>query len=117
MENLTELVAASIGSMPIARLLELTVDSASIERTVISMPVRPQFTFDGRACQGGIVATLADFAAVSAAGVGNLADGRFVATTSMQSHNVRPAVGSRLVAVGRLLTPPRRTMVAAADVY
>ena len=42
---------------------------------------------------------------------------RVAATTAMNSHNLRPARGERLVAVGRLVGPPGRTMIAAADVF
>ncbi|TNM48286.1 PaaI family thioesterase [Nocardioides albidus] len=110
-------VSDVIETMPIARLLGLTVESAAPDQTVISMPVRPDLTFDGVHCQGGVVAMLADFAAVRAAFAAVVAEGRFVATTAIEAHNLRPARGQRLVAVGRLIGRPGRTMVAAADVY
>lgn len=103
--------------MPIARLLRLRLDEATAERIVVSMPVVPHLTFDGTVCQGGIVAMLADFAAVSAASSAVFASGKFCATTAMNTHNLRPAAGERLVAVGRLVGPVGRTMIAAADVY
>lgn len=110
-------VAHLIESMPIAQHLDLRLEEASAERTVISMPIVPHLTFDGTVCQGGVVAMLADFAAVGAAFMAIEGTGRTAATTAMNSHNLRPAYGQRLVAVGRLVGPTGRTMIAAADVY
>lgn len=106
-----------IESMPVARWLQLRLDDATPDRTIISMPVVGEVTFDGTHCHGGIVAMLADIAAVSAAYTAVLDTGKVVATTAMNSNNLRPAAGERLVAVGRLVGPPGRTMVAAADVF
>lgn len=110
-------VAAAIQAMPIARLLDLKVESAAPEQTIVSMPVVPELTFDGVHCQGAVVAMLADFAAVGATFAAVVATGRVVATTAIEAHNLRPAHGDRLIAVGRLVGTPGRTMVAAADVY
>lgn len=117
MTRLLPRVAAAIEAMPIARLLGLSVESTDPDRTVVSMPLRSELTFDGIHCQGGVVAMLADFAAVGAAFASVVETGRIVATTAIEAHHLRPAHGERLVAVGRLVGPPGRTMVAAADVH
>ncbi|SKB08887.1 PaaI family thioesterase [Aeromicrobium choanae] len=117
MTQLLPRVAEAIEAMPIARLLGLVVESTAPERTIVSMPVRPELTFEGIHCQGGVVAMLADFAAVGATFASVVASGQIVATTAIEAHHLRPAHGDRLVAVGRLVGPVGRTMVAAADVY
>lgn len=109
-------IRAFIQGMPIADTLGLQIGELTADRTVVRLPITPSLTFDGVTCQGGIVATLADFAAVAAAGAAARA-GQAVATTGCETHNLAPARGSQLVAVGRLLSRPGRTMVAAADVF
>lgn len=105
-----------IAQMPIAATLGLKIDEVSVERSVIRMPITPSLTFDGSTVQGGIVATLADFAAVACAGAAVRSD-QLVATTGCQTHNLARATGHELVAIGRLISTPGRTMLAAADVH
>ena len=57
----------AILSMPVARTLGLRVVGLASGVSVMELDVRPEWTFDGRTVQGGIVGTLADFAGVSAA--------------------------------------------------
>lgn len=116
MDTNSAVVRRAVEQMPVASLLGLEIDVIDPERAVISMPLVRALTFDGQTCQGGVVATLADFAAVSAAAAA-ARPGQAVATTGGQFHNLAPARGDRLVAVGRLVGRPGRTMVAAADVY
>jgi uncharacterized protein (TIGR00369 family) len=66
--------------------------------------------------QGGIVGTLADYAGVSAAAAA-LGEGWMAATTGFEVHNVAPAVGERLVAVGRAVSVGRSVAVSRAEVY
>ncbi|NMO01753.1 PaaI family thioesterase [Gordonia sp. TBRC 11910] len=101
---------------PIADTLGLRLHDAAVDRTTITMPIAPHLTFDGTTVQGAIVATLADFAAVACASM-VARPGQFVATIGCETHNLAPARGERLVAVGRLISKPGRRMVAAADVY
>ena len=117
MTTLDDVLTRVLDSMPVARWLQLSVDDVTPDRAVLSMPVVPDVTFDGVHCHGGIVAMLADIAAVGAAYAAIHDSGRVAATTAMNSHNLRPARGERLVAVGRLVGPPGRTLIAAADVF
>lgn len=116
MNDSPERISALIARMPVAATLGLAIDQIGVERSVIRMPIAPSLTFDGVTVQGGIVATLADFAAVACAGAAVRPD-QFVATTGVQTHHLAPAAGTELVAVGRLISKPGRTMVAAADVH
>jgi acyl-coenzyme A thioesterase PaaI-like protein len=60
-------LAAAIAAMPCSRLLGLSVLGLGDGVSAIELPLRPDLTFDGKTVQGGIVGTLADFSAVSAA--------------------------------------------------
>lgn len=109
-------LAAAITSMPCSRFLGLEMIGLGDGRSAIALPVRPDLTFDGRSVQGGIVGTLADYAAVSAA-TASLPEGWASATTGFQVYNLAPARGERLVGVGRLVSRGRSQAVAAAEVY
>jgi acyl-coenzyme A thioesterase PaaI-like protein len=59
---------------------------------------------------------LADYAGVSAVAC-TLPAGWFAATTGFQVHNVAPAVGERLLAIGRAQHVGRTVAVSRAEVY
>jgi uncharacterized protein (TIGR00369 family) len=107
---------APIESMPISQLLGLKIIGFNLTQSVVELPIKTEITIDGKIVQGGIVGTLADFAAVSAA-TANKPIGWTSATTSFDVHNLAPAVGKRLVAVGRVIKASANSGVAAADVY
>jgi uncharacterized protein (TIGR00369 family) len=107
---------AAIEAMPASRLLGLQVagfDPAGVSR--IELPVRPELTFDGRVVQGGIVGVLADYAGVSAAAC-MLPAGWMASTTGFEVHNIAPAVGERLVAIGRTVSLGKSSGVSRAEV-
>lgn len=104
-----------IDSMPASRLLGIEIVSLGLGRSVLSMPINPEVTFDGRDVQGGIVGVMADYAAVAAA-ASTLEVGWRVATLSCETHNLRPARGDRLIAQGEIIKGGRRHLVARADV-
>jgi uncharacterized protein (TIGR00369 family) len=105
-----------IERMPACQFLGLKICGFNENQSIVEMPVRREITIDGVVVQGGIVGTLADFAAVSAATASKPA-GWISSTTSFDVHNVAPAVGDRLVAVGRVIKASSSSGVAAADVY
>jgi uncharacterized protein (TIGR00369 family) len=80
------------------------------------MPVVPNLTFDGKVVQGGIVGTLADYAGVSAAAC-TLPSGWMASTTGFEVHNLAPASGDRLLAIGRALQVGKSQAVSAAEVW
>jgi uncharacterized protein (TIGR00369 family) len=107
----------AIESMPASRWLGLRIigfDPKGISR--IDMDVRPEMTFDGVSVQGGLVGALADYAGVSAA-VCTTPDGWRAATVGFEVHNIAPAAGERLVAIGRAVSVGRTVGVSRADVY
>ena len=109
-------LVAAIASMPCSRLFGLSVVGLGEGVSVIELPIRTDLTFDGRTVQGGIVGTLADYAAVSAATAAS-PTGWGSSTTAFQVYNLAPARGERLVGIGRLVKGGRSQAVAAADVY
>lgn len=110
-------LAAAIEGMPASRLLKLKVEGfsgAGVSR--VTMPVSPEFTFDGRVVQGGLVGVLADYAGVSAAAC-TLPPGWIASTTGFEVHNIAPAMGERLVAIGRAQHVGRGSAISRAEVY
>jgi uncharacterized protein (TIGR00369 family) len=105
-----------IERMPVCKLLSLKICGFNESQAVVEMPVRVEITIDGKTVQGGIVGTLADFAAVSAA-TATKPGGWVSSTTSFDVHNLAPAIGDRLVAIGRVIKASASSGVAAADVY
>ena len=107
---------AGLEAMPSSHLLGLVVIGFGDGISVLEMPVRAELTFDGRSVQGGLVGTLADYAAVSAA-ISALPDGWAASTLSFDVHTLAPARGERLVAVGRVVKVGKTHGVAAANVH
>jgi uncharacterized protein (TIGR00369 family) len=105
-----------IEQMPASRLLGLHVVGFAEGVSVIEMPVRPELTLDGRTVIGGFVGTLADYAAVSAT-TASRAAGWYSATTSFDVHNVDAAIGTKLVALGRVIKTSKSSGLGAADVF
>ena len=109
-------LATAIAGMPCSQLLGLSVLGFGDGVSAIELPIRTDLTFDGQTVQGGIVGTLADFAAVSAATTASPV-GWVSSTTAFQVYNLAPARGERLVGIGRIVKGGRSQAVAAADVY
>ncbi len=105
-----------IESMPATAHLGIQVVSVDAGRCVMEMACRPEITFDGTVVQGGVVGVLADYAAVAAA-CSSLDEGWRVATLSCETHNLLPAAGTKLVAVGETIKSGKRHLVARADVH
>lgn len=108
---------SAIESMPASRFIGLTVAGFDVcGRSRIELAIRPELTFDGRVVQGGIVGLLADYAGVSAAAA-SLPTGWIATTTAFEVHNLAPAVGERLVALGEALQVGRGSAVSRADIW
>jgi uncharacterized protein (TIGR00369 family) len=103
--------------MPSSKLIGLSVkgfDPSGV--SILELPVRTELTFDGAVVQGGIVGLLADYAGVSAAACTQPA-GWAASTTAFEVHNLAPARGERLVAVGRAVHVGRTSAVSRVDIY
>lgn len=107
----------AIEAMPASKWLGLRVIGfAAAGLSVLELDVRPELTFDGRVVQGGLVGTLADYAGVSAAAA-SLATGWGASTTGFEVHNLAPAIGDTLVAIGRAAAVGRSQAVSRVEVW
>ena len=105
-----------VESMPSSSHLGIEVVELGQGRALFQMRNRPVLTFNGTVVQGGIVATLADYAAVAACGT-LLDEGWLMATTGAETHNLAAADGATLIAVAEVIKPGRRLAVARAEVF
>lgn len=106
-----------IEAMPAAAHLGVKVigfDKSGRSRAEIQ--IGREHTFDGRSVQAGVVGALADFAGVSASAV-VLGEGWMASTTGFEVHNLAPAKGNRLIAMGQALTSNRTHGVASVTVF
>jgi acyl-coenzyme A thioesterase PaaI-like protein len=106
-----------IEAMPTARLLGVRVigfDRSGGSR--VELEIQRSHTFDGRSVQAGVIGALADFAGVSASAAA-LGDGWMASTTGFEVHNLAPANGERLVAIGKALLAKRSQGVSVVEVF
>ncbi len=108
---------AVIESMPAAKHLGINV-IGFLERGVsrVELVIEPHHTFDGKVVQAGVVGALADYAGVSAAAA-TLGTGWMASTTGFEVHNLAPAFGERLIAIGHALLVKSSHAVSRVDVY
>lgn len=109
-------IADGIHAMPSTRWLGLRCIGFAAGRSAIEMPIRPELTFDGRNVQGAIVGVLADYAAISSTSAA-VDESLAALTAGFTLHNIAPARGERLVALGRVISFSRSSAVGASDVY
>lgn len=110
-------LAAVIEAMPAAKLIGLQVIGFGKDGwSRLELPIRNESTFDGKHVQGGIIGMLADFAGVSAAAAA-FESGWLASTTGFEVHNLAPAHGERLIAIGECLSPGKSHAVSRVDVY
>jgi uncharacterized protein (TIGR00369 family) len=110
-------LAAGIEAMPASRLVGLKVVGFGAEGvSAIELAVRSEITFDGRVVQGGIVGLLADYAGVSAATC-TLPAGWAASTTAFEVHNLAPARGAKLLAIGRAVHVGKSHALSRAEVW
>lgn len=102
--------------MPSTNHLGIEILELGDGRALFQMRNRPELTFNGTVVQGGIVAVLADYAAVAACGT-LLDDGWLMATTGAETHNLAAADGAVLTAIAEVIKPGRRLAVARAEVF
>jgi uncharacterized protein (TIGR00369 family) len=110
-------LVAGIEAMPASKLIGLKVlGFAPQGLSVIELPLHEKVTFDGQVVQGGIVGMLADYAGVSAASC-LLPVGWLASTTAFEVHNLAPAKGVRLIAIGRAVHVGKSQAVSGAEVW
>ncbi len=106
-----------IQNMPASKLLGLKVRGFALPGiSQIELPITSPLTFDGQIVQGGIVGMLADYAGVSAAAC-TLPAGWMASTTGYEVHNIAPATGVRLIALGHAVHVGKSHAVSRAEVW
>ena len=115
-EAMPEQVRRMVLAMPMAQTLKLAfrrIDPGLVE---LEIPLQEAWCFRPGQVQATAIFAAADFAAVAAAGT--LLPAGFVnATVDASLKIVAPAIGSHLVARGRVVKASRLLTVCAADVF
>ncbi|MTE15864.1 PaaI family thioesterase [Nocardia aurantiaca] len=114
--DFAQIVTAAVLSMPAAQHLGFEFGRIEAGTVEIIQPYRAELTQHNGYLQGGVLGSLADFAAGSAAGT-LLAPGWVNMTIDYTVKILAPAKGKRIVARGRVLKPGTLITTAAADVY
>ena len=103
-------------TMPMAQTLKLTVLKVEPGDVELQIPVQEAFCYRPGQLQATAIFAAADFAAVAAAGT-MLPQGFINATVDATLKIIAPAIGSHLVARGRVVSASRLLTVCAADVF
>ncbi|MCM5682831.1 PaaI family thioesterase [Schlegelella sp. S2-27] len=114
--NPPDAVRRAVLSMPMAQTLGLDVRRVERGDVELALPIRDAWCFRPGQLQATAVFAAADFAAVAAAGT-MLPAGWLNATVDATLKLLAPAVGSHLVARGRVIDAGRLLTVCAAEVY
>ncbi|WP_245718324.1 PaaI family thioesterase [Nocardia miyunensis] len=109
-------VREAVLSMPAARHLGFGFGAITPGHVEIVQPHRPELTQHNGFLQGGVLGSLADFAAGSAAGT-LLQPGWVNMTIDYTVKILAPAKGATVLARGRVVNPGALLTVAAADVF
>ncbi len=112
----TEQVRRTVLAMPMAQTLKLAILKIEPGHVELEMPVQEAFCFRPGQLQATAVFAAADFAAVAAAGT-ILPGGYVNATIDVTLKLLAPAIGSHLVARGRVVSASGLLTVCAADVF
>ena len=103
-------------SMPIFAMFGARLVKFAAETSELEMPWRRDLTYNGTAIPATVTGALIDFAGGSAAAT-LLPQGWGIMTTGFEVHNIAPATGQRMVALGEALHMGKRTGLARADVF
>jgi uncharacterized protein (TIGR00369 family) len=114
--DFAQAVISAVLSMPAAKHLGFSFGRIAPGEAEIIQPHREELTQHDGFFQGGVLGSLADFAAGSAAGT-LLPAGWVNMTVDYTVKLVAPAKGEKVVARGRIVRAGHMTSVAAADLY
>jgi acyl-coenzyme A thioesterase PaaI-like protein len=114
--TMPEQIRRAVLAMPMAKTFKLSFLKIEPGLVVLEIPVQEAFCFRPGQLQATAVFAAADFAAVAAAGT-MLPPGFINATVDATLKIVAPAIGSHLVARGRVVSASRLLTVCAADVF
>ncbi|WP_280341642.1 PaaI family thioesterase [Nocardia neocaledoniensis] len=111
-----QLVPAAVLSMPAAAHLGFRFGRIAPGEVELVQPHRPELTQHNGYLQGGVLGSLADFAAGSAAGT-LLPIGWVNMTIDYTVKILAPAKGAEVIARGRVIKPGATLTVAAAELF
>jgi uncharacterized protein (TIGR00369 family) len=111
-----QVVRNAVATMPAARHLGFTLGRVAPGEAEVIAPIVKEITQHDGFVQGGVLGTLADFAAGAAAGT-LLPPGWAHMTIDYTVKILAPGKGEEIIARGRVVKPGNLITVAAADVY
>ncbi|WP_236794634.1 PaaI family thioesterase [Amycolatopsis sp. GM8] len=114
--DFAQAVTGVVLSMPAAKHLGFSFGRLEPGEAEIIQPYRAELTQHDGYFQAGVLGSLADYAAGSAAGT-LLPPGWVNMTVDYTVKLLAPAKGEKIIARGRVVRAGRTTSVAAADVY
>lgn len=114
--DFAQAVTSAVLSMPAAKHLGFSFGRIAAGEAEIIQPHREELTQHDGFFQGGVLGSLADFAAGSAAGT-LLPPAWVNMTVDYTIKLLAPAKGEKVVARGRVVRAGHTTTVAAADLY
>lgn len=109
-------IHASFDRQSMMRTLGARLDLVEMGRTVISAPILPGSRQQHGAAHAALTFALGDSAAGYAA-LTTLPEDREVMTAEIKINLLRPGLGTRLRAMGRVLKPGRRLIVVTSEIH
>ncbi|GGH31971.1 uncharacterized domain 1-containing protein [Cribrihabitans marinus] len=109
-------IHASFDRQGMMRTLGARLDLVEMGRTVISAPILPGSRQQHGAAHAALTFALGDSAAGYAA-LTTLPEDREVMTAEIKINLLRPGLGKRLRATGRVLKPGRRLIVVTSEIH
>ncbi|MGR3514317.1 MAG: PaaI family thioesterase [Paracoccaceae bacterium] len=107
---------ASFARQGLMATYDAQIDRISDGQVVLSAPITPNVSQQHEAAHAGLTFALGDSAAGYAA-LTRIPGEADVMTAEMKINLLRPAIGTRMIAEGRVIKPGRRLIVVQADVF
>lgn len=114
--NITQKITASFARQSMMATLGATLDVIEPGHVVISAPILTGTQQQHGFAHAGLTFALGDSAAGYTA-LSVMPEDAEVLTAEMKINLLAPGKGDRLIAIGRVIKPGRRLVVAASDVY
>ncbi len=109
-------IRGSFAAQSLMATLGIRIDAIEDGQVTLSAPVTPELLQQHDAAHAGLTFAMGDSAAGYAA-LSQMPEDAEVMTAEMKINLLRPAIGDRLVAIGRVIKPGRRLFVVQADVH
>lgn len=109
-------IRASFAAQSLMATLGIRINDVGDGQVTLSAPVTAELLQQHDAAHAGLTFAMGDSAAGYAA-LSQMPEEAEVMTAEMKINLLRPAIGERLVAIGRVIKPGRRLFVVQADVH